>query len=62
MEMVVMVHRIGAWCEKGSGTFVRSTLRAVPAKVPDPFSHQAGVSGLNIKLLLNLHSLTVAPR
>src|SRR5208283_3570309 len=27
-----------AWCEKGSGTFVRSTLRAVPAKVPDPFS------------------------
>jgi hypothetical protein len=24
--------------EKGSGTFVRSTLRPVPAKVPDPFS------------------------
>src|SRR5438309_4161640 len=23
--------------KKGSGTFVRSTLRAVPAKVPDPF-------------------------
>src|SRR5208283_3511325 len=31
----------GAWFEKGSGTFVRSTLRAVPAKVPDPFSNQA---------------------
>src|SRR5208282_63741 len=30
-----------AWFEKGSGTFVRSTLRAVPAKVPDPFSNQA---------------------
>src|SRR5208337_271253 len=30
-----------AWLEKGSGTFVRSTLRAVPAKVPDPFSSQA---------------------
>jgi len=25
------------WFKKGSGTFVRSTLRAVPAKVPDPF-------------------------
>ena len=24
--------------EKGSGTVVRSTLRAVPATVPDPFS------------------------
>jgi hypothetical protein len=23
--------------KKGSGTYVRSTLRAVPAKVPDPF-------------------------
>src|SRR5208283_264420 len=34
-----------ARCEKGSGTFVRSTLRAVPAKVPDPFSHLAGKSG-----------------
>src|SRR5260370_41524947 len=27
----------GTWFKKGSGTFVRSTLRAVPAKVPDPF-------------------------
>src|SRR5208283_665069 len=27
------------WFEKGSGTFVRSTLWAVPAKVPDPFSN-----------------------
>jgi hypothetical protein len=29
-----------AWFKKGSGTFVRSTLRAVPAKVPDPFLNQ----------------------
>src|SRR5208337_3717727 len=35
----------GAWFEKGSGTFVRSTLRAVPAKVPDPFSNQAPTAG-----------------
>src|SRR5437588_6703502 len=29
-----------ACLERGSGTFVRSTLRAVPAKVPDPlFKH-----------------------
>jgi hypothetical protein len=27
--------------KKGSGTFVRSTLRAVPAKVPDPFLNHA---------------------
>jgi hypothetical protein len=26
-----------AWFKKGSGTVVRSTLRAVPATVPDPF-------------------------
>src|SRR5208282_3042938 len=31
-----------AWFEKGSGTFVRSTLRALRAKVPDPFSNHAG--------------------
>jgi len=30
-----------AWFEKGSGTFVRSTLRALGAKVPDPFSNHA---------------------
>ena len=30
-----------AWFKKGSGTFVRSTLRAVPAKVPDPFLNHA---------------------
>src|SRR5208337_1572296 len=35
------IRRLRAWWEKGSGTFVRSTLRAVPAKVPDPFSHHA---------------------
>jgi len=29
--------RDGAWFKKGSGTVVRSTLRAVPATVPDPF-------------------------
>ena len=34
-----------AWCEKGSGTFVRSTLRA---KVPDPFSHQDGPSRADV--------------
>ncbi len=29
--------------QKGSGTFVQSTLRAVPAKVPDPFlNHNYG--------------------
>src|SRR5262249_33791226 len=26
-------------CDKGSGTVVRGTLRAVPATVPDPLSH-----------------------
>ena len=30
-----------AWFKKGSGTFVRSTLRAIPAKVPDPFLNYA---------------------
>jgi hypothetical protein len=30
-----------AWFKKGSGTVVRSTLRAVPATVPDPFLNQA---------------------
>src|SRR5208282_3692730 len=34
-----------AWFEKGSGTFVRSTLRALWAKVPDPFSNQAPLCG-----------------
>ena len=28
--------------KKGSGTVVRSTLRAVPATVPDPFLNHAG--------------------
>jgi hypothetical protein len=32
---------IRAWFKTGSGTFVRSTLRAVPAKVPDPVLNQA---------------------
>ena len=38
--------------KKGSGTFVRSTLRAVPAKVPDPFLNHAkiGLFGLLIAL------------
>jgi len=31
-----------AWGEKGSGTVVPSTLRAVPATVPDPFSPLRG--------------------
>ena len=31
----------GAWFKKGSGTVVRSTLRAVPATVPDPFLNHA---------------------
>ena len=35
--------RILAWFKKGSGTFVRSTLRAVPAKVPDPFLNHARI-------------------
>jgi hypothetical protein len=30
-----------AWIKKGSGTVVRSTLRAVPATVPDPFLNHA---------------------
>jgi uncharacterized protein (TIGR03663 family) len=30
-----------AWFKKGSGTVVRSTLRAVPATVPDPFLNHA---------------------
>ena len=34
-------HQQKVWFKKGSGTFVRSTLRAVPAKVPDPFLNQA---------------------
>ena len=35
-----------AWFKKGSGTVVRSTLRAVPATVPDPFSNYAENCGL----------------
>jgi len=31
----------GTWFKKGSGTVVRSTLRAVPATVPDPFLNHA---------------------
>jgi len=34
---------IRAWFKKGSGTVVRSTLRAVPATVPDPFLNQAAI-------------------
>ena len=34
---------IGAWLKKGSGTVVRSTLRAVPATVPDPFLNHAKI-------------------
>jgi len=33
-----------AWFKKGSGTVVRSTLRAVPATVPDPFLNHASKS------------------
>ena len=33
-----------AWFKKGSGTVVRSTLRAVPATVPDPFLNHARFS------------------
>jgi hypothetical protein len=32
--------RTGTQCAKGSGTVVRSTLRAVSATVPEPFSHR----------------------
>jgi hypothetical protein len=32
---------LGAWFKKGSGTVVPSTLRAVPATVPDPFLNPA---------------------
>ena len=35
--MVAAYWEISAWSKKGSGTVVRSTLRAVPATVPDPF-------------------------
>jgi len=33
--------RYCAWFKKGSGTVVRSTLRAVPATVPDPFLNRS---------------------
>ncbi len=36
-----------AWFKKGSGTFVRSTLRAVPAKVPDPFLNDTQIAASN---------------
>jgi hypothetical protein len=36
--------RITAWFKKGSGTVVRSTLRAVPATVPDPFLNHARIT------------------
>jgi RNA polymerase sigma-70 factor (ECF subfamily) len=34
---------IWAWVKKGSGTVVRSTHRAVPATVPDPFLNHASI-------------------
>ena len=37
-----------AWSKKGSGTVVRSTLRAVPATVPDPFLNHAEDSDQSI--------------
>ncbi len=37
-----------AWFKKGSGTFVRSTLRAVPAKVPDPFLNHAEIDDADL--------------
>src|SRR5260370_35633425 len=37
--------KIGAWLQKGSGTFVRSTLRAAAAKVPDHFLNHAKSGG-----------------
>ena len=42
-----------AWFKKGSGTVVRSTLRAVPATVPDPFLNHA-----RMHILPNTQSLT----
>jgi hypothetical protein len=42
--MVVMLGETSsklAWFKNGSGTYVRSTLRAVPAKAPDPFLNHA---------------------
>jgi hypothetical protein len=38
---LVEIMRKKAWFKKGSGTVVRSTLRAVPATVPDPFLNHA---------------------
>ena len=36
-----------AWSKKGAGTVVQSTLRAVPATVPDPFlNHAQSVEGM----------------
>ena len=37
-----------AWFKTGSGTFVRSTLRAVPAKVPDPLLNHAKQCAIGI--------------
>ena len=39
-----------AWFKKGSGTVVRSTLRAVPATVPDPFLNHALLMVLKLSL------------
>jgi len=33
----VLLTQVAAWFKKGSGTVVRSTLRAVPVTVPGPF-------------------------
>ncbi len=39
--VVFMAFAFLAWFKKGSGTVMRSTLRAVPATVPDPFLNHA---------------------
>ena len=44
--------RIGAWFKKGSGTVVRSTVRAVPATVPDPFLNHARIGRIVLVVLL----------
>jgi len=42
---------IRAWFKKGSGTVLRSTLRAVPATVPDPFLNHAEIRDRSGKYL-----------
>src|SRR5260370_30295565 len=49
--------------KKGTGTFVRSTLRAVPAKVPDSFlnhAYQPSVEALEARCLLSVNKEVLA--